>query len=64
VDDVDRLYQSLADRGVAFVCAPQPNPWGYGAELLDPDGHAVRLWDEGSMNRQADSQATRRGDDS
>lgn len=53
VDNVDRLHCSLADRGVAFVYAPQPNPWGYGAELLDPDGHAVRLWDEGSMKRHA-----------
>jgi predicted lactoylglutathione lyase len=56
VDDVDRLHRSLADRGVAFVYAPQQNPWGYGAELLDPDGHTVRLWDEVSMKRHAQSQ--------
>jgi catechol 2,3-dioxygenase-like lactoylglutathione lyase family enzyme len=57
VDDVDRLQHSLADRGVAFVYAPQQNPWGYGAELLDPDGHTVRLWDEVSMKRHAESQS-------
>jgi hypothetical protein len=41
--------------GVTFVYAPQANPWGYGAELRDPDGHAVRLWDERSMKRDANS---------
>jgi hypothetical protein len=23
--------------------------WGYGAELLDPDGYRIMLWDEASM---------------
>jgi hypothetical protein len=23
--------------------------WGYGAELIDPDGYLIRLWDERSM---------------
>jgi catechol 2,3-dioxygenase-like lactoylglutathione lyase family enzyme len=49
VDDVDRFHRSLADRGVTFVHAPQVNSWGYGAALADPDGHAVLLWDERSM---------------
>ena len=49
VDDVDSFHQSLADRGVTFVHPPQANPWGYGAALADPDGHAVLLWDERSM---------------
>jgi hypothetical protein len=25
------------------------NDWGYGAELTDPDGRLVGLWDEASM---------------
>jgi catechol 2,3-dioxygenase-like lactoylglutathione lyase family enzyme len=49
VDNVDGLYETLAARGVSFVHPPQGNSWGYGAELRDPDGHAVRLWDPSSM---------------
>jgi catechol 2,3-dioxygenase-like lactoylglutathione lyase family enzyme len=49
VDSVDALYGTLAARGVSFVQPPQVNSWGYGAELLDPDGHVVRLWDASSM---------------
>jgi catechol 2,3-dioxygenase-like lactoylglutathione lyase family enzyme len=49
VDSVDELYGTLTARGVTFVHPPQVNSWGYGAELLDPDGHAVRLWDASSM---------------
>ena len=26
--------------------------WGCGAELTDPDGHAVRLWDERTMKEK------------
>jgi Glyoxalase/Bleomycin resistance protein/Dioxygenase superfamily len=26
--------------------------WGYWAELADPDGYLIRLWDEGSMKEQ------------
>ena len=56
VHDVDRIHRSLADRGFTFVYAPQPNSWGYGAELLDPDRRTVRLWDERSMKSNVDSQ--------
>jgi hypothetical protein len=49
VDSVDELHRTLASRGVTFVHPPQVNAWGYGAELLDIDGHAVRLWDASSM---------------
>ena len=49
VDDVDAFAAGLAARGVAFVNAPQVNAWGYGAELRDPDGHLVMLWDARSM---------------
>jgi hypothetical protein len=29
------------------------NPiWGYGVELVDPDGYLVRLWDEVSMREK------------
>ena len=36
-------------RGVEFAHAPEKTYWGYGAELKDPDGYLVRLWDERSM---------------
>jgi predicted enzyme related to lactoylglutathione lyase len=55
VDDVDRRHTELTDRSVTFVHGPQVTTWGYGAELLDPDGHVVRLWDERSMAAHDDA---------
>lgn len=52
VDDVHAWHRRLVDRGVPFVYGPQRNNWGYGAELLDPDGYRVQLWDEKSMREQ------------
>ena len=34
------------------VAAPQKLPWGYGAELDDPDGYRISLWDEVSMREK------------
>jgi len=52
VDDVDRKHQELVSTGVTFVSPPQRQFWGYGAEVLDPDGYMNHLWDEATM-RQA-----------
>jgi catechol 2,3-dioxygenase-like lactoylglutathione lyase family enzyme len=49
IDDVAQLFASLAERGVPFRHPPQKTPWGFGAELSDPDGYLIRLWDEASM---------------
>ena len=49
VDDVDAAYTQWKERGVAFAHSPKKTFWGYGAELADPDGYLVRLWDERSM---------------
>jgi predicted enzyme related to lactoylglutathione lyase len=49
VDDVDDLHAKLAARGVEFAHPPRKTYWGYGAELTDPDGYHVRLWDETTM---------------
>lgn len=49
VADVDTTFRDWSARGVAFAHAPQKTYWGYGAELADPDGYLVRLWDERSM---------------
>lgn len=49
VDDVDAIHAQWSARGTAFSHPPQETFWGYGAELADPDGYLVRLWDERSM---------------
>ena len=53
VKSVDRKHRELVDAGLKFVNAPKPLPWGYGAELLDPDGYMINLWDKVSMARAA-----------
>ena len=52
VDDVDVTFKTWSERGVAFAHGPQKNYWGYGAELADPDGYPVRLWDQRSMGEK------------
>jgi catechol 2,3-dioxygenase-like lactoylglutathione lyase family enzyme len=52
VDDVEALHRTLAARGVEFERAPQKLFWGYGAELRDPDGYLIYLWDEKSMREK------------
>lgn len=52
VDDTDATHAEWSRRGVAFAHGPQKNFWGYGAELHDPDGYIVRLWDERSMKEK------------
>jgi catechol 2,3-dioxygenase-like lactoylglutathione lyase family enzyme len=49
VESVDSLASALETNGVAFSARPQKLFWGYGAELRDPDGYLIRLWDEQSM---------------
>jgi catechol 2,3-dioxygenase-like lactoylglutathione lyase family enzyme len=51
VKSVDRKHQELASIGVKFVNAPQLLFWGYGAELRDPDGYMINLWDRISMRK-------------
>jgi len=49
VTDVDATFAEWSARGVEFAHAPRKTYWGYGAELKDPDGYLIRLWDERSM---------------
>ena len=49
VDDVEARAAELEAKGVAFVHPPRKVYWGYGAEILDPDGYRLRLWDEATM---------------
>jgi catechol 2,3-dioxygenase-like lactoylglutathione lyase family enzyme len=57
VDDVERKHKELSSAGVTFVSPPKRHYWGYGAEVLDPDGYMNHLWDEVTMAR-AMSEAT------
>ena len=49
VEDVGTTFAEWSARGVTFSHGPRNSYWGYGAELTDPDGYLVRLWDERSM---------------
>ena len=51
VDNVDSKHQELARLGVNFVSPPKRQFWGYGAEVLDPDGYVNHLWDELTMEK-------------
>jgi predicted enzyme related to lactoylglutathione lyase len=49
VDDVHAFYRSRSDMGVAFEHEPKMVDWGFGAELRDPDGYRIAIWDEQTM---------------
>ena len=51
VENVDSKYQELASLSVKFVGPPKLHFWGYGAEVLDPDGYMIHLWDEVTMSK-------------
>jgi catechol 2,3-dioxygenase-like lactoylglutathione lyase family enzyme len=48
-DSVHDKYQELLARGIAFTHGPMSVTWGFGAELTDPDGYPIRLWDKATM---------------
>ena len=45
----DSKFHELSSAGVPFVSPPRRQFWGYGAEVLDPDGYMNHLWDEVTM---------------
>ena len=49
VGNVDSKHHELTNVGVTFVSPPKRQFWGYGAEVLDPDGYMNDLWDEATM---------------
>jgi catechol 2,3-dioxygenase-like lactoylglutathione lyase family enzyme len=51
VDNVEEKYQELKSSGVEFVSPPKVQFWGYGAEVLDPDGYMNHLWDSETMSK-------------
>ena len=54
VDDVEVAHQRLTAAGISFVHPPMKVFWGYGAELRDPDGYSLRLWDRKSMKEKGE----------
>ncbi|HTU32288.1 MAG TPA: VOC family protein [Candidatus Acidoferrum sp.] len=55
VQDVEAMHAKLSASGIQFLKPPQKLFWGYGAEIADPDGHVIRLWDEKSMREKGGS---------
>ena len=52
VHDVAVVAAELIAAGTRLDAAPQKLFWGYGAELRDPDGYLIRIWDEQSMKEK------------
>ena len=48
VTDMHQTYATLTDRGVEFLSAPEPQPWGgVLAHFKDPDGNVLTLLGSG-----------------
>src|SRR5947199_311638 len=54
VSDVEAKHRQLVAAGVQFVHPPQKTFWGYGADLKDPDGYHIWLWDEKTMREKGE----------
>ncbi len=52
VNDVEATHHELVAAGISFDHPPMKVVWGYGAELRDPDGYKLRLWDQKSMKEK------------
>jgi predicted enzyme related to lactoylglutathione lyase len=52
VDDVEAKHAEFVAAGLSFVHPPMKVFWGYGAELHDPDGYRLMLWDQQSMKEK------------
>jgi catechol 2,3-dioxygenase-like lactoylglutathione lyase family enzyme len=55
VADVEASFHQVSALGVSFIHPPRKVFWGYGAELSDPDGYLIRLWDQRSMKEKGES---------
>lgn len=49
VANVHSKHHELTNVGVPFISPPGRQFWGYGAEVVDPDGYMNHLWDEVTM---------------
>jgi glyoxylase I family protein len=48
---IDGIVASLAAAGVAIVTGVSEAPGGWSAELKDPDGHGLSLYQDGALPR-------------
>jgi predicted enzyme related to lactoylglutathione lyase len=46
-DDLNRTYDELSSKGVAFPTPPEQQPWGWWAVMADPDGNSFGMRQEG-----------------
>jgi predicted enzyme related to lactoylglutathione lyase len=46
---VHSFFDSRGERGIEFVHEPKMVDWGFGAELRDPNGYRIAIWDEQTM---------------
>lgn len=46
VDDLDKAYKEMSDKGVEFTTKPKKTEWGYYAMFKDPDGNEFWLYPE------------------
>jgi len=49
VADVTAFHRAAVSGGAVFDHGPKKALWGYSAQLSDPDGHRLYVWDEDSM---------------
>lgn len=52
VGNVEAKHREFSAKGVPFVHGPMKKVWGYGAELKDPSGYRIYLWDEKTMREK------------
>jgi catechol 2,3-dioxygenase-like lactoylglutathione lyase family enzyme len=45
VDDVEKTWRELSERGVEFAQPPKKEPWGTSALFKDPDGNTFVMGD-------------------
>ena len=44
VDDIDKYYNAIKDRGADIQCGPVTEPWNVReVQVRDPDGHIIRF---------------------
>ena len=49
VENVHAFYSARREQGVSFTHEPKTTDWGFGAELPDPNGYRIAVWDEHTM---------------
>lgn len=61
VDDLDGMVERLAASGTAVELHPEPYPNGRFAELADPEGNRIQLWEPNEASLARDPRRDRSG---